>query len=78
VNVHEDQRSIALTADRSTLVAASWFDGTRTFDVATGASRLIIRGSQRFIALSSRGDLAWANEEMVGKSRLCTAALADL
>ena len=78
VDVREDQRSIALTADRSTLVAASWFNGTRTFDVATGASRLVIRGSQRFIALSSRGVLAWANEEMVGHSRLCTASLTDL
>ena len=78
VRVPGDQRSIAFTSDRSTLVAASWFNGTRAIDVATGDPRLIIRGSQRFVALSSLGDLAWANEEDIGDSQLCTAPLADL
>lgn len=78
VPVPGDPRSLALTANGSTLVVATWFDGTRAFDLATGSSRLVIAGSQRFIALSPLGDLAWANEEVIGHSQLCTAALADL
>ena len=78
VPVPGNPRSIGLTSDRSTIIAADWFGGARSVDVATGSSRLLIRGSQRFIALSPRGDLAWANDDNVGRAELCTARLADL
>ena len=78
VDVETDPRSIALSQDRSTLVVASWFGGTRLVDVASGASRPVLRGSQRFVALSQEGDLAWASEEEFGQSRLCTTTLARL
>jgi WD40 repeat protein len=73
-----EPRSIALSPDGRTLVVASWFNGTRIVDTATGAGRLILRGSQAFVALSAAGDLAWANDEQVGQGRLCVAKLADL
>lgn len=78
VPVSDDVRSVALSADGRTIVAAGWFDGTRLIDVESGQSRLILRGSQTFVALSEKGDLAWANEEQFGRGRLCTSTLERL
>lgn len=73
-----DARSVALSADGQTIVEAGWFDGTRFIDVKSGSSRLVLRGSQAFVALSENGDVAWANEEQYGHGRLCTSTLARL
>ena len=78
IDVHTDPRSLALSSDRRTLVVASWFGGTRLVDTESGAARLVLRGSQVFVALSAKGDLAWANEEQFGHGRLCTLTLAQL
>lgn len=78
VAVNGDPRSVALSADGRTIVEAGWFDGTRLIDVATGETHLVMRGSQVFVALSERGDLAWANDEQFGTARLCTSTLARL
>lgn len=78
VPVTGDPRSVALSADHRTIVEAGWFDGTRFIDVASGQTQLVMRGSQAFVALSERGDLAWANDEQFGSARLCTSTLARL
>ena len=74
----DDQRSLAMTPDGRSLIAASWGGGTRMVDVATGRSRLILQGRQQFIALSSAGDLAWAADDQIGHGRLCTVPLVSL
>ena len=71
-------RSIALSSDRGTLIVAAWSKGTWLVDVLTGAARQVLRGSQAFIALSDRGDIAWANDEAFGHGRLCTSTLTQL
>lgn len=78
VEINGDARSVALSADHKTIVEAGWFDGTRLIDVDTGQTHLLMRGSQVFVALSERGDLAWANDEDFGTARLCTSTLARL
>jgi hypothetical protein len=78
VPISGDARSVALSADGQTIVEAGWFDGTRLIDVQSGNSRLILRGSQTFVALSEKGDLAWANEEQFGHGHLCTSTLERL
>jgi hypothetical protein len=75
VPVPGDARSMAVTPDGTSLVAASWSDGTRVIDIGTGASRLLLRGSQSWIAVSRQGDLAWTDEEQVGPGRVCIAPL---
>jgi hypothetical protein len=78
VGVSGDPRSIALSPDGRTLVVADWSGGTRLIDVSSGRSRLVLHGSQAFVALSGQGDLAWVNEEQFGHGRLCTSTLAQL
>jgi hypothetical protein len=75
IEVTGDPRSIALTADARTLVVASWFGGTRRYDVATGASGLVLSGSQSWIALSPDGAMAWGTEEQLGAGVACLVAL---
>lgn len=75
VPISGDARSVALSADHRTIVEASWFDGTRLIDVESGTTRPVLRGSQLFVALSEKGDLAWANDEQFGRGRLCTSTL---
>jgi hypothetical protein len=78
VRVPGDPRSIALTPDGTSLVVAGWSGGTRLFDISTGDSRLLLRRSQAWIAVSPQGDLAWADEEQVGPGQVCVAPkLAD-
>ena len=74
----DDQRSLAMTPDGRTLIAASWGSGTRMVDVSTGRAQLILQGGQQFIALSSTGHLAWAADDQIGHGRLCTALLSGL
>lgn len=71
-------RSVGLIGDGRTLVAVGWFDGTRLIDVETGTARLLLRGSQAFVAVSQRGDLAWADDADTGSSRLCTLTAQQL
>ena len=78
INAGAEPRSIALSSDGRNLVVANWFGGTRVVDTETGSGRLVLRGSQKFVALSAGGYLAWANDEQVGQDRLCVAKLAEL
>lgn len=73
-----EARSVGLSGDGRTLVVASWFNGTRLIDVGTGQSRLVLNGSQTFVAVSQNGDVAWANEEQFGHARLCTSTFERL
>lgn len=73
VRVPGDPRSIALTPDGNSLIAAGWSDGTRIFDISTGDSQRLLPRSQAWIAVSPQGDLAWADEEQVGPGRVCVA-----
>ena len=52
-----DPRSITITPDDRELVIADWSGGTRAVDVRTGRSRVLLTRTQRFAAVSSRGDL---------------------
>jgi hypothetical protein len=73
-----DARSVALSGDRRTIIAADWFDGTRLIDVETGRSHRVLNGSQLFVAVSEHDDVAWATEEQYGHSRLCTSTIDRL
>ena len=68
-----DPRSITITPDERELVIADWSGGTRAVDIRTGRSRVLLTRTQRFAAVSSRGDLAWADDETIGPGRLCIA-----
>lgn len=71
-------QSIALTADYRHLVAAEANGGLNVIEIASGLSRQLMPGSQEFVTLSQRGDIAWANDEPFGHGRLCTSTLAQL
>ena len=75
VPVDGDPRSIALTPDGESLVAATWSDGTWLVDIESGSSERLLRGSQPWIAVSGDGDVAWTNEEQVGPGQVCVAPL---
>jgi hypothetical protein len=74
----EGVQSIAVTPDRRSVIAAEASGGLRLIDIATGRSRQLMPGSQEFVALSERGDIAWLNDEPFGPGRLCTSTLAQL
>ena len=71
-------QSIALTADYDHLVAAQANGGLNLIEIASGRSHQLMPGSQEFVALSRRGDIAWLNDEAFGYGRLCTSTLAQL
>ncbi len=71
-------QSIALTADYHELVAAQANDGLNIIEIASGRSHQLMPGSQAFVTVSQRGDIAWANEEPFGHRHLCTSTLAQL
>jgi hypothetical protein len=73
ISYRGDPRSMAITPDRRELVIADWSGGTRAVDIATGQARVLLPRSQRFAAVSDRGDLAWADDETIGPGRLCVA-----
>ena len=75
VPISGDPRAVAMSADRSTVIVASWFGGTRQYDVATGRSREILRRSQSWIAVSADDEIAWADNEQFGSGRVCVAPL---
>lgn len=70
--------SFALSADLRTIVVAAATGGIRLVDIASGHSRRVMAGSQAFITVSERGDIAWANDEQFGRAQLCTSTLAQL
>jgi hypothetical protein len=78
IDAGAEPRSISLSPDGRSLVVASWFGGTRVVDTETGSGHPVLRGSQKFVALSAGGYLVWANDEQLGQDRLCLAKLADL
>lgn len=71
-------QSIALTADNRRLIAAEADGGLDVIEIASGRSHRLMPGSQEFVALSQRGDIAWLNDEPFGPGRLCTSTLAQL
>lgn len=71
-------QSIALTADRRRLVVAAAAGGLDLIDIASGHSQRLMPGSQEFVAISERDDVAWLNDEPFGPGRLCTSTLARL
>ena len=71
-------QSIALTADHRRLVAAEADGGLDVIEIASGRSQRIMPGTQDFVALSDRGDIAWLTDEPFGPGRLCTSTLAGL
>lgn len=78
VPVKGGAQSLAVSADRKTLVLAADSGGIRLLDIPTGESRRVLPGNQAFIALSDHGDIAWANDEPYGPAKLCTSTLARL
>jgi hypothetical protein len=58
-----DVRTVSMTADRAVVVVTPWISATYAIDLGTGAVRELISGSQRWSAVSSRGDVAWATDE---------------
>ncbi len=70
-------RTFALTPDRSALVTASWTGPSTITDLGSGAVRRILDGRQRWISVSERGDVAWANDDGM-PSRPCVVALDEL
>jgi len=73
-----DVQSIAVSADRQRIIAAEASGGLVELDISSGRSRQLMPGSQQFVALSERGDIAWLNDEAFGAGRLCTSSLARL
>jgi hypothetical protein len=73
ISVAGDPRSVALSADWTAVFVASWFGGTRRYEIATGASQPILPRSQTWIAISGQGDLAWADDEQLGPGHVCVA-----
>lgn len=75
IDVRDDPRSVAITPNRKTLIAAGWGGGTYAYPLDGGAPSRILGGTEPFIAVSAGGDLVWT-EETPGGSPLCTMALA--
>ena len=77
VQVVNDPRSVALSASGTAVIAASWDGGTRRYDIATGGSTSLLRRSQSWVAVSSQGDLAWADDERSGPGLACVAPIGQ-
>src|SRR3954447_11520344 len=77
VPISGDPRAVAMSADRSRVIVATWFGGTRQYDVATGRSRDVLPRSQSWIAVSAHDEIAWADDEQFGSGRVCVAPLPE-
>jgi hypothetical protein len=74
----DDLRTISMTPDRSAIVASSWGGSSRIIDVTSGSARAILAGIQRWIVVSSKGDVAWANDEEQVSGQACVLPLQTL
>ncbi|HEY3523270.1 MAG TPA: hypothetical protein VGK63_06175 [Candidatus Limnocylindrales bacterium] len=67
-----------MTPDRRSVVIADWSGGTVAIELSTGARRILLAGSQRWIAVSPRGEIAWSNEADDAPGNVCIASLSHL
>ena len=72
-------RRVAMTSDRGHVIASGWVEPSTITNVETGASQSVLHGHQRWIVVSERDDVAWANDESYARpGRPCVVSLAML